>query len=241
MDKKKLLYGAVGLVIGLLAGYFATDALNRNLATATNAAPNARANAAELPPDHPPAGSPASGASASDASGADAGGMQGDVGAVIQQARNEPKNFDAQMKAAGLYTQINRFEQALEFYQKAYELKKTDLGVLVALGNAHFDLRRYVEAERYYKEALKLKPDDVNLRTDLGLSYFLREPKELDKAIAEYRTALGYNAKHEQTLQNLVAALIAKGDNASARPYLQQLEQVNPNNEALAQLRTQLN
>jgi len=113
--------------------------------------------------------------------------------------------------------------------------------VLVALGNMTFDLKRYTEAERWYQEALKLNPRDVNVRTDLGLSYFLREPKEIDKAIAEYRTSLGYDPRHEQTLQNLISALVAKGDKAAARPYLQQLEQVNPNNQALPQLRTQLN
>lgn len=234
MDKKKLLYGAIGVLLGLIGGYFGTDMLNHNMASATDAAKIAGANNAELPPDHPPTGAPAE----ENASG---GGMQGDVAAVIQQARNEPTNFDSQMKAASLFAQINRQDQALEFYQKAYALKKTDLGVLVALGNAHFDLRHYVEAERFYREALKVKPDDVNVRTDLGLSYFLREPKDLDKAIAEYRASLGYDPRHEQTLQNLITALLAKGDKAGARPHFQQLEQVNPNNQSLAQFRTQLN
>ena len=78
------------------------------------------------------------------------------------------------------------------------------------------------------------------MRTDLGLSYFLREPKELDKAIAEYRASLGYNPRHEQSLQNLITALLTKGNTAAVQPYLQQLEQVNPNNQALAQFRAQL-
>jgi tetratricopeptide (TPR) repeat protein len=205
MNKKKLLYGALGLLLGLALGFWGTDSLNRSMAGASNMAENQMPagqppNSGELPPGHPPAS--ASG------QGADAGGPQGDVTAVIQQARNEPTNFAAQMKAASLFAQINRFDQALEFYQKAYEIKKNDLSVLVALGNMNFDLKRYPEAERWYKEALKLNPSDVNVRTDLGLSYFLREPKQLDQAIAEYRTSLGYEPRHEQTLQNLLTALL---------------------------------
>jgi tetratricopeptide (TPR) repeat protein len=201
MDKKKFIYGVVGLLVGLAIGYWATNALNRNYANVINSGNN-EANAADLPAGHPPTG--ATGASGG-ASNAQADGPQADVMAVIQQARNEPSNFDAQMKAAALFEQIQRFDQALEFYQKAQHAKPKELGVLVALGNTNFNLQRLPEAERWYKEALKL------------------------------------DARHEEALQNLVTTLLAKGDKAAARGYVQQLEQVNPNNQALAQFRAQLN
>lgn len=236
MNKKKLLYGVVGLLIGTSLGYWATNSLNRDFAGAAQPERGA-ANSAELPPDHPSTGAPQSAASAPSTGD----GPQSDVAAVIQQARNEPSNFDAQVKAGNLFSQIKRYDQAAEFYEKAHQLKPKDHTILVSLGNAKFDLQLYPEAERWYKEALKLKPEDVDARTDLGLSYFLREPKEIDKAIAEYRTSLGYNPRHEPSLQNLITALLAKGDNAAARPHLQQLEQINPNNQALAQFRAQLN
>ncbi|MBI1766724.1 MAG: tetratricopeptide repeat protein [Acidobacteria bacterium] len=241
IDRKKLLYGVAGLLVGLAVGYWATDSLNRNFAGAAQSERGAAQNA-ELPPDHPPMGGATGAGSRAETADASTGGEpQAEVAAVLQQARNEPSNFEAQMKAGNLFSQIKRYEQALEFYGKAQQLKPKEHGLLVALGNANFDLQRYPAAERWYKEALKLKPEDVDARTDLGLSYFLREPKELDKAIAEYRTSLGYNPRHEQSLQNLITALLAKGDKAAVQPYLQQLEQVNPQNQALAQFRAQLN
>lgn len=201
MDKKKLIYGVVGLLLGLGLGYWVTNALNRNYTNTANSSAEGATNTTELPPGHPPTS--ASGATGGSSTPAD--GPQADVMAVIQQARSEPANFDLQMKAGALFAQIQRYDQALEFYQKAQQAKPNDFSVRVALGNTSFELQRFQEAERWYKEALKLNP------------------------------------RHEETLQNLAAALLAKGDKAGARTYVQQLEQVNPNNQALAQFRTQLN
>lgn len=154
MDKKKLIYGVIGLLLGLGLGYWGTNALNRNVASTTDSA-NSEAQSGELPPGHPPAGATGTGGGASTAP---ADGAQGDVMAVIQQARNEPSDFDAQMKAAALFAQIQRHDQALEFYQKARQAKPNDLGVLVALGNTSFELQRFPDAEQWYKEALKRSP-----------------------------------------------------------------------------------
>ena len=64
--------------------------------------------------------------------------------------------------------------------------------------------------------------------------------RDLDRAISTYRASLGYDPRHEKTLQNLITALLEKGDAAAARGFLARLEQVNPNNEALAQFRARL-
>ena len=111
---------------------------------------------------------------------------------------------------------------------------------LVSLGNANFDLERFRESISWYEQALKVRPNDVNVRTDLGLAYYLSTPKDLDRAIASYRSSLGYDPRHEKTLQNLITALIEKGDLASARTFLAQLEKVNPENQALAQFREKI-
>jgi tetratricopeptide (TPR) repeat protein len=228
MNKEKTLYGIIGLLVGLIVGYLGTNYINRGAAPA----PNAMSSAASLPPNHPPAGSQPS----SDASS----GMQGEVTAVIEQARKEPTNFDAQMQAAGMYSQINRPEGALEFYSRAAKIKPNDFELLAKLGDTNFDLQRYEEAEQWYQQALRIKPNDATVRMDLGLSYYLRTPRELDKAIAAYRDALRADARHEKTLQNLTQALLEKGDKAAAQTTLQQLAQVNPSNPALAQFRAQL-
>src|SRR5262249_32026283 len=157
-----------------------------------------------LPPEHPPlSASPA---------GSDAGaGPPAEVMAVIEKAKKEPGNSDAQVQAAALYSQIGRYQQALELYEKAYKIKPNDFEVLRGLGNVNFDLKKYQEAERWYQQALKVKPDDANVRTDLGLTFYLREPRDLDRAIAIYNEVLKTSPQHEPALQNLTQALLAKG------------------------------
>lgn len=232
MNKENSLYGIIGLLIGLIIGYAGTNYLNGS-ASASRA--DAAANSSSLPPDHPPTTNPDNAPSKGGENGA-----QGDVMAVIQQARSNPSNFEAQMKAADLFLQINRKEGSLEFYERAVKIKPNDFDLLVRLGDSTFDLQRYEDAAKWYEQALKIKPDDTTVRMDLGLTFYLRSPRELDRAIEIYRIALKSNPRHEKTLQNLTQALIDKGDKSAAAVALKQLEQVNPGNPALAQFRSRL-
>lgn len=161
--------------------------------------------------------------------------------AVIEKARKEPSNLEAQMKAADLFKQIGRDEGALEFYERALKVKPNDFNLLTALGNINFDLKRYTESEKWYRSALKVNSKDATVWMDLGSSYYLREPRDLDNAISAYRSALKADPRHEKSLQNLTRALLDKGDKAAARDTLKQLEQVNPNNQSIPQLRAEMN
>jgi tetratricopeptide (TPR) repeat protein len=136
MNKQSYLYGIIGLLAGLIVGYIGTNYINQTYGPPLTAN-NTAAPSNDLPLDHPPAGGVQGGAGS---------GAQTDVTAAIEQARNEPSNVEAQMKAADLFKQINRHEGALEFYERAYKAKPNDFKLLVALGDTNFDLRRYAEA-----------------------------------------------------------------------------------------------
>lgn len=250
MIKPNYLYGVIGLLAGLIAGYIGTNYINQ---TFRPPAPTA-ARSGDLPADHPPtntaggadtAPAPAANSGSTSATGATAGsagsndGAQSDVMAVINKARNEPDNYDAQMQAADLEKQINRYEDAIGFYEKAAKARPKEGKVMVALGDANFELKHYEDAERWYQSALKQNPNDATVRNDLGLSFYMRSPRDLDGAIAAFRAALKIDPRYEKTLQNLTQALIDKGDKTGAAETLKRLEQVNPNNKAIASLRSQ--
>ncbi|HYE72405.1 MAG TPA: tetratricopeptide repeat protein, partial [Blastocatellia bacterium] len=193
MTKENILYGIIGLLAGVIIGYVGTQTINRNY----NPVPAAQMSGNQM-----------SGGNAQQP----AGGPPPVVMEALNKARNEPSNFEAQIQAADLYMQIGRYENALEFLNRAQQLKPNDFTVLSKLGNVNLDLERYEEAGKWYQAALKLKPDDVNVRTDLGASYYMRKPPQLDAAIAEYRASLKYDPRHEKTLHNLALALFDKGD-----------------------------
>jgi tetratricopeptide (TPR) repeat protein len=231
MNKENVLFSIVGLLLGFIIGFmFANSANQRGGGTAstTTTMPITQQNP-NLPADHPAIpGSNQQGAAIAE------------VQAAIKLAKDQPDNYDAQMKAAEAYYRIQRFDDAIEFLKRANQIRPDAYEPLVNLGNAYFDSDRFEEAEKWYAQALAKKPDDVNVRTDLGLTFFFRRPPDVDRAIKEYRASLERNPNHPQTLQNLTVALIKKGDAAEAEKILARLEQANPANPALAQLRSDL-
>ncbi len=242
MTKENNLFLIIGALLGFIIGFMFVNAVNQRAAARMSTASSAMQGAAttSLPPD---TGINSDGAQTSSIAVADpraAQGMQAAVQAQLQQARSEPNNLDAQIKAGDLFYQIHRYDEAIGFWQQANKLRPDDYQTIVKLGNANYDAEHYSEAERWYTSALQKKPDDVNVRTDLGLSFFLRTPPNVDRAVAEFRRSLEYNPRHEQTLQNLASALARKGDATEAQQMLARLEEVNPNSPALTQIRTRL-
>jgi len=224
MKQENILYGIIGLLAGLIIGFFGANYLNRTpLAPVSPASPVPNAPFAQ--------GQQAPGGQAP------GGAMLPQVAAALDKAKSEPDNFDAQKTAGMMYYRIQNFDQAERYLAQANRINPEDYETIVTLGNIDFDAGKYPDAEKFYSAALAQKPDDVNVRTDLGLSFFLREPRDIDRAVAEYRKALQYEPKHELTLQNLCAALKEKGDKEALAEAVKQLEAVNPQNAALAKLK----
>ena len=115
MQKEKLLYALIGVLLGAIIGYLGTDAINQKYATVTNATAPLTRGAGEAAPE----------AAAND--------IQADVTATLERARQEPQNFAAQIEAGNLFGQIGRFAQAVEFYERARQLKPQDEQLLASL------------------------------------------------------------------------------------------------------------
>ena len=215
MNKNSVIFGVLGIFVGLAIGFFGANALNRKTATDKQ---NTSAAAPLTNPQSPQTGT-------------NPAGMLADVQATLDKAKSEPENFDAQQKAGEMYSKIRRFDTALEFYEKAQKIKPNDFSANSALGNAYFDLKQYEKAQTAYANALEINPKDVAVRTDYGLTFYLHEPGDTDRAISEYRKSLKIDSNHELTLQNLIVALNEKGQNEEAAKALATLKGVNPEND----------
>ena len=233
MSKDSIFFSIIALLLGLIIGFMAANSINRSGAQPVQVA--AGAGGQSLPPGHPPV--PAGAAAAADQP--DPLAMEA-LREAAGAAKNEPGNFDAQMKAAQLAYNAQRYEQAIEFLRRADRLRPDTYEVVVALGNANFDAESYEEAEKWYAAALAQKPDEINVRTDLGLTFMFRQTPDLDRAISEFRRSLQVNPNHMQTVQNMTVALTRKGQAEEAQAMLDRLEGINPNNPALPTLRGEL-
>src|SRR5262249_51372128 len=152
MSRENLLFAIIGLLMGFIAGFMLANAMNQRVANP--------ARTQNLPADHPVIG---------DSGQPAPGQMQADVQAALSKAKNEPNNIDAQLKAAELYYQIQRYDQAIEYLLKANQLQPDNYETVANLGMVNMDAGHYEAAERWWKAALAKKPDDVRVLD--GLCY----------------------------------------------------------------------
>ena len=224
MTRENILFSIVGLFFGYCVAFTLVTYVNLNPGTAT---PSTGGGAQAGQPGAP-------------GGAVDERELQNLLQQAEADARQRPQDFDAQRAAALANMQLGDYEGAIDFWLRAKELSPDDYETIVQLGNNNFEARRFETAERWYREALAKKPDDINVRTDLGLTYFLRQPSDYDRAIAEYRASLQINPRHEPTLQNLTIAFVRKKNFAQAEATIESLAQVNPKNPALSTLRSEL-
>ena len=150
--------------------------------------------------------------------------MLPEIAETLDKAKSEPNNFEAQMKAGDMYAKIQKFDTAVEFYEKGNQIKPENYEAIVRIGNTYFDSKQFEKAEKWYDQALAKKPDDVNVRTDLGITFVERANPDLDRAVKEFQTSLQTNPKHEPTLYNFGIAYYKKGNVAEAKKMLTQLD-----------------
>jgi tetratricopeptide (TPR) repeat protein len=231
MDKNSVLTGIIGLLLGCIIGFLFANNLNQGAvavgSTQLGSVPVQTAAAGggatgsqnpNLPPDHP------------QIAGNQPNVPLAQVTEALKNAEAQPNDFKAQLDAGDLYYQIQRYDEAAKFYERASKIRPDALEVMVKTGNAYFDAERFETAEKWYTAALAKNPNDPNVRTDLGLTFYLRNPPDVERAIKEYKISLEKNPNHELSLQNLVVALKEKGDTRAAQEAIDKLAKINPNN-----------
>ncbi|HZG54083.1 MAG TPA: tetratricopeptide repeat protein [Pyrinomonadaceae bacterium] len=246
---KNILLCIIGLTLGFGGGFFLANKITGNLPPATAAAgapvePSGSAPpldpnqaGAPLPPGHPDINSAAAAANSNpNGVAASNAGAQ----AAMEAADRKPKDFDLQMNAATIFYKLKAFDKAALYLQRAIDLKPQDPDALSAMGNTKYDAGDFIAAASFYERTLAVQPRNVDVQTDLGNTYFQRQPPDFRRAIEEYRKTLQIDPRHEKALQNIAAAALQLGDKAAAREAVEQLAAVNPNNQYLEGLRSNL-
>lgn len=173
MSRENLLFGIIGILLGFIVGFmFASSMSQKTQQTQLASAGQS------MPADHPPVGAQNSSGNPDE--------VRAQVTESIEKARNEPKNFDAQLRAADLYYQIGRYDQAIEFLLKANQLNPTDYRTVVILGMVNLDAGHYDTAEKWYRAAMKMKEDDIMVAAGLAEATLQKgDAKSAEEAIAK--------------------------------------------------------
>src|SRR6266404_7568094 len=150
MTRDNLLFAIIGILIGFIIGFMLANAILTREA-AQRAAPQT-SQQGQLPPNHPPL---------SGDQNTDPQQTFTQVQEAMKKAREHPDDFDAQLTAAKLEYQIQRFDQAIEYLLIANKLKPNDFNVMGMLGEANMDGGHLEAAEKWYRSALQRKPTEV--------------------------------------------------------------------------------
>jgi tetratricopeptide (TPR) repeat protein len=249
LNKRVLVVGALGVVLGFTAGFFFTNGINRGEQEKLRAE-LAAAHAGARPPDS--------------GKGQQASAPGGDLSQSLseEQIQNAVKKADQSPQDAELQKKVGQglmlyasetsnasyLSDGARILKRAHDLDPKDYQTTVMAGDAQFlverqgggDAKLIAEARKLYEAALVLKPDDAVVRTKLGLTYYYDSPPNPQRAIGEYRRALQADPRQEMSLQSLAAALVETGGLEEAARRLDELEKVNPSNAELHGLRAQL-
>lgn len=172
----------------------------------------------------------------------------------IAEADQNPNNIQAQKnlgialyRYAAMKQDAKLLLEVARLLNRAYEKNPADKDVIITLGHLYYDIgyfqkdnASFEKAREFYQIVLIQTPNDVDVRTDYGLTYFLQNPPEYDKAVAEFQKSLQENPKHEKTLQFLIQTLLKQGKTQEAENYLAKLKEVNPNTPSLSEIQTQI-
>ena len=186
MNKDNLMFAIIGLLLGFILGFMVHSVLSQR-----ESAPRGPTQQTQsIPPNHPPVGV--------DQAGDNGQQMLASVQTAMKQARENPNDFEAQLTAAKLEYQIQRFDQAIEYLLAANKIKPTDADVVAMLAVANLDGGHFDAAEKWYRAALIKTPNDVPLLD--GLCAALRAMADAKAA----EDAINKLAKLDPTNQDLL-------------------------------------
>jgi tetratricopeptide (TPR) repeat protein len=229
VNKNKYLIACIGLAGGFIISFILTQNYNKS-----NAAPVSNTT---------PSGMSGGAGGASSAGGQQA--TMGQVQQVIDRAKNAPNDFQAQVEAAKVFSQIGRKAETADYLKKAYEANANEFvrqsstelqGALPFLAVYFDEQKNYEESDKWIRRALDAAPNDREMRIEFASAYLQRQPPQSDKAIQELLVELTVNPKDVHALGHLIEAYALKKDARAAEETIKRLKETEPTNQRISAL-----
>src|SRR5882672_10648241 len=106
---------------------------------------------------------------------------QAEVSAILEKAKANPNDADAQIEVAFQFIQIERFQDALPFLEQARKVDPNDRRASAGLGLAYFMLGQYDQAIDSLKRSREQGVDNPSV-TSLLIGAYAKTGKNLEEA-----------------------------------------------------------
>jgi tetratricopeptide (TPR) repeat protein len=133
-----------------------------------------------------------------------------------------------------------QLKAAAEAAARAADQSPKDFDAQVKAAATYMDADEYEKATGFLQRATELQPENLDVRSELAVAYFMHDPPQGDKAVAELRRNLQTDPNHLPSLHNLTRMLVDLGKLDEAEATLAKLEKVKPDYEQLPQLRAEI-
>lgn len=131
-------------------------------------------------------------------------------------------------KLAGIYSEIDEFDKALENYNKVISINPDDAFIYISIGSIYESQGKYKDALGAYSKALDIFPEYKYNYFNLGnVNYQLRNYKE---AINDYNSFLETYSGHMEARENLAASYLALKDYENSQEQYKIIYEKNPDN-----------
>jgi tetratricopeptide (TPR) repeat protein len=126
-----------------------------------------------------------------------------DSGIVFVQRSIElnPRYYPSLLSFANYNYSKQEYKAALEYYQKAAEIRAHDKDIIYQTGECLRKLNAFDEAIAKYKEAIAIDSTNATYHAQLGYTYFLME--KFDSSISAYHKAIALDDGNIQYYSNL--------------------------------------
>ena len=146
-------------------------------------------------------------------------------------------DFEVLNQLGTCYYQIDRFDQAFEYYIKAIDTDPKQPEPYVNIGNIYYQTGAFDKAKIYYLKAIEIKPDFALAHNNLANVYFVQD--SLNKALSYYKEASRLNPHLVEALFYAGVSEQKLGHPAAAEALWRRVLQIAPNHKgALAALRS---
>jgi cytochrome c-type biogenesis protein CcmH/NrfG len=116
---------------------------------------------------------------------------------LTSKIKENPKDFDSIVELANINFDQRNYDDAINLYKKAVEIRPDALNVRTDMGTAMFFQKRYDDAIATFKETLQTNPNDAQTLFNLGVA-MLHGKNDPQRALEYWEKLIETNPNHPQ-------------------------------------------